>query len=226
MKLSIIIPCYNEKDTILEILGRVEAVDLEKEIIIVDDHSTDGTQELLQKVSPQRAKVIFRNGPRGKGAAIREGLKCITGDIVVIQDADLEYDPNDYYELVKPVKEGKASVVYGSRTSNPNNKISYLRYYWGGRFLTIIANVLYNAGITDEPTGYKVFKTKVLKDLDLKCVRFEFCPEVTAKLRKKGYEIYEIPISYYPRSLRAGKKIGWRDGLEAVWTLVKYRFTS
>ncbi len=226
MKLSIIIPCYNEKDTILEILKRVEAVDLEKEIIVVDDNSTDGTQELLQGISPRRAKVISRDGPRGKGAAIREGLKHVTGDVVVIQDADLEYDPNDYYELVRPIEEGKASVVYGSRIRKHNNKISYLRYYWGGRLLTFITNILYKAGITDEPTGYKVFKTEALKGLDLKCMRFEFCPEVTAKLRKRGYQIYEVPISYYPRSLTAGKKIGWRDGLEAIWTLVKYRFVG
>jgi glycosyltransferase involved in cell wall biosynthesis len=223
MKLSVIIPCYNEKDTILEILNRVEAVNLEKEIIVVDDNSTDGTRELLSTVSTDRAKVVLRNGQRGKGGAIRDGLKHATGEMVIIQDADLEYDPNDYYKLVKPIEEGKACVVYGSRVSKKDFKISYRRYYWGGRFLSILTNLLYGSTISDEPTGYKLFKADVLRNLNLKCVRFEFCPEATAKLLKRGYRIFEVPISYNPRSLVEGKKIGWRDGIEAVWTLIKYR---
>jgi len=226
MKLSVIIPCYNEKDTILEILRRVEAVDLEKEIIIVDDHSTDGTRELLSNISSERAKVIFRDGERGKGAAIREGLKHVTGEMVIIQDADLEYDPNDYYGLVKPIEESRTSVVYGSRILRRGFEISYLRYYWGGRLLSFLTNLLYGSSITDEPTGYKLFKTEALKGLNLKCLRFEFCPEVTAKLLKKGYKILEVPISYHPRTLREGKKIGWWDGLEAIWTLIKYRLVD
>ncbi|MDI6892706.1 MAG: glycosyltransferase family 2 protein [Actinomycetota bacterium] len=226
MKLSVIIPCYNEKENILEILKRVEAVDLEKEIIIVDDCSTDGTREVLVTLPPERARVIHHAENKGKGSAIRTGLQQVTGDIVIIQDADLEYDPNDYYELVKPVLEGRAEVVYGSRVLRRDVEISYLRYYFGGRFLSWLTNLLYGANITDEPTCYKVFKADVLKGLDLRCRRFEFCPEVTAKLCKRGYKIQEVPISYHPRSIEQGKKIGWRDGIEAIWTLIKYRFTG
>lgn len=224
MKLSVIIPCYNEKETILEILRRVEAVELDKEIVIVDDGSTDETREILKSVSPTEAAVYFHERNQGKGAAIRTGLQHVSGDIVIIQDADLEYDPQDFYELIKPIVEGRAEVVYGSRVLGKNFRISYLRYYWGGRLLSALANLLYDAHITDEPTCYKAFKASVLKSLSLTCTRFEFCPEVTAKLRKKGYKIYEVPISYHPRSLKEGKKIGWRDGLQAIWTLVKYKF--
>lgn len=226
MKLSVVIPCYNEKESILEILKRVEAVNLEKEIIIVDDCSTDGTQEVLTTLSPERAKVIYHSENKGKGSAIRTGLQHVTGDIMVIQDADLEYDPNDYYELIKPILEGRAEVVYGSRVLGRDMEISYLRYYLGGRFLSWLTNLLYGANITDEPTCYKVFKADVLKGLDLRCKGFEFCPEVTAKLCKRGYKIHEVPISYHPRSIEQGKKIGWRDGIEAIWTLLKYRFTD
>jgi len=226
MKLSVVIPCYNEKESILEILKRVEAVNLEKEIIIVDDCSTDGTREVLATLPPERAKVIYRSENKGKGSAIRTGLQQMTGDIVIIQDADLEYDPNDYYELIKPILEGRAEVVYGSRVLGRDMEISYFRYYLGGRFLSWLTNLLYGANITDEPTCYKVFKADVLKGLDLRCKGFEFCPEVTAKLCKRGYKIYEVPISYHPRSLEQGKKIGWRDGIEAIWTLIKYRFVD
>jgi dolichol-phosphate mannosyltransferase len=226
LKVSVVIPCYNEKDHILSILEKIEAVKLDKEVVIIDDNSTDGTQDILKKISPDKAKVYFHEVNKGKGAAIKTALQYVKGDVVIIQDADLEYDPNDYYELLKPIQEGKAEVVYGSRILHEGFKVSYFRYYLGGRVLSWLTNLLYNAHITDEPTGYKVFTTNVLKDIGLKSTGFEFCPEVTAKVRKKGYEIHEVPISYYPRSLEEGKKIGWRDGVEAIWTLLKYRFVD
>lgn len=231
MKVSIIIPLYNERDTIEELLRRINSIKLDKEIILVDDYSTDGSREWLKGIKTKNIKKVFHDKNYGKGMAIRSGIKEVTGDIIIIQDADLEYDPNDYYELVKPIEEGRAEVVYGSRIlgnilKNMKTKHSkaYYQYFYGGRLLTFLTNILYNAKITDEPTCYKVFKTEVLKNIDLKCTRFEFCPEVTAKVRKKGYKIYEIPIKYNPRTLSEGKKIKIRDGFEAVWALLKYRF--
>ncbi|MDI6715607.1 MAG: glycosyltransferase family 2 protein [Actinomycetota bacterium] len=225
MKLSVIIPCYNEKATILEILRKVQEVSIDKEIIIVDDGSTDGTRELLSGLSDDNVKVILHEKNKGKGAAIRTGIGHASGDIIIIQDADLEYDPNDYPALVKPIENGDALVVYGSRLLRQNN-ISYLRYFLGGKLITLITNLLYGTKITDEPTCYKVFRADLLKSLDLKCTRFEFCPEVTAKIAKKHIKIHEVPISYYPRSLEEGKKIGWKDGIEAILTLLKYRFRN
>jgi len=224
MKLSVIIPVYNEKNYISSILEKVKDVPLEKEIIIVDDGSTDGTTEILKQIrSDKEIKIIFQARNEGKGTAIRSGLKEITGDIVVIQDADLEYEPMDYLKLVEPIISGKTKVVYGSRILGRCPKSS-LAFYLGGRFLSLLTSLLYNVKITDEPTGYKTFDVPVLKSLDLKCQRFEFCPEVTAKVLKKGYKIYEVPINYHPRKISEGKKINWKDGLQAVWTLIKYRF--
>lgn len=226
MKLSIIIPVFNEKNTIKQILEKVESVDLgnmEKEIIIVDDGSTDGTKEILSNLQ-KNYKIIYHNKNMGKGAAIRSGIKEATGDIITIQDADLEYDPNDYKKLVQPIIENKASVVYGSRILNKDNKYVSLIYGWGGKLVTAFANWLYWTNLTDEPTCYKVFRADVLKNLDLKCRGFEFCPEVTAKTLKAGHKILEIPISYNPRSTKQGKKIKYRDGLIAIWTLLKYKF--
>lgn len=225
MRLSIIIPCYNEIRTIKECLNRVLSVDLgdiEKEIIIVDDGSTDGTREVLKKIKDNPVKTILHSRNLGKGSAIRTALHHITGDVVLIQDADLEYDPQDYHALVRPIVEGKAKVVYGSRALLPHQR-SYWRYHWGGKFLTFLANLLYNAKITDESTCYKVFSTEVIKGVDLKCNKFEFCPEITAKVLRKGYKMYEVPIHYIPRSMKQGKKIRWMDGIIAIWTLVKYR---
>jgi len=218
-------PVYNEIKTIREILKRVSAVKIDKEIIIVDDFSTDGTRKFLKKIKDKNIKIVFHKRNHGKGYAIRTGLRYAKGDLTIIQDADLEYDPEDYLKLIKPIKKG-ASVVYGSRRLNKKNKQLITRFYIATDVLNLITNLLYNAKITDEPTCYKLFKTKLLRSLNLKCKRFEFCPEVTAKVRKRGYKIHEVPIYYKPRTVKEGKKIGWRDGFEAVWTLIKYRFSG
>jgi len=226
MKLSIIIPVFNEENTIEELIRRVFAVSLpiEKEIIVVDDGSFDNTNKILKKLKKE-INFISQEHPknRGKGAAIKTGLKQATGEFILIQDADLEYDPKDYSNLIRPLLEGKAEVVYGSRMLGKNKK-GYLTFYLGGRFLTFLTNLLYGLNITDESTGYKAFKSEVLKNVDLKCEGFEFCPEITAKIAKKGIKIYEVPISYNARYLKEGKKIKVKDGLKAVWTLIKYKF--
>lgn len=236
MKLSVIIPAYNEEKTIKQLISIVKNVNtknVKKEIIVVDDGSKDKTRKILAKIKGIR--FIKHKKNQGKGAAIRTGIRYATGNIIIIQDADLEYDPNDYYKLIKPIIDGKSKVVYGSRFLSDIQKeknIDFLKRkhesayqlaYVGGRFLTFVANILYNAKITDEATCYKVFDAKLLKSLNLKCKKFEFCPEVTAKVRKKGYKILELPTSYRPRSFEEGKKINWKDGVQAVWTLVKYR---
>ena len=227
MKLSVIIPVFNEKATIEQIIKKVKKVPVEKEIIVVDDGSTDGTAEILKEISEKdkNIKIILKEKNEGKGSAIREGLKYVNGDVVVIQDADLEYEPTDWIEMLKFMEEKKADVVYGSRVLGKNKKSSFV-FYLGGRILSIITNFLYGAGITDEPTCYKMFNTEIIKSLNLKCRGFEFCPEVTAKIRKKGIKIYEVPIHYNPRSTKEGKKIRWKDGIIAIWTLIKYRFTD
>lgn len=227
MKLSIIIPVFNEKHTIQKIIKKVRGLDLKKEIIVVDDHSTDGTKEILKNYpQDEEVKVFFHKKNKGKGSAIRTALPYVKGEVVVIQDADLEYEPENLLNLLKPILENKAEVVYGSRILDPHNEKSYLRYFLGGKFLTFLANLLYNAKLTDESTCYKMFRAEILKDLDLKCKRFEFCPEVTAKVRKRGVQIFEVPISYIPRKIEHGKKVRWKDGLEAIWTLIKYRFVK
>ena len=230
MKISVIIPVYNEERTITEIVRRVKAVNIPKEIIIVNDGSTDRTGYLLNEIARDqdannRIIIMQHQGNSGKGAAIRTGLRQADGDIVIVQDADLEYDPQDYCRLIQPIIEGRTSVVYGSRELSAK-KISSLGFFLGGKLLSFLANILYRAKITDEPTGYKVFKREVLQGLGLKCRRFEFCPEVTARVIKKGYRICEIPIHYYPRNIKAGKKIRFSDGIYAIWTLIKYRFQN
>ena len=224
MKLSVIIPAYNEKNTIREILKRVRQQQMHKEIIIVDDYSTDGTREILLNENGLDLKIFMHPENLGKGCAIRTALDHVTGDIVIIQDADLEYDPNDYERLIRPITERKADVVYGSRRLNNSNERSYHRYYFGGVALTILTNILFRSNITDEPTCYKAIRTEILRKLNLKAKRFEFCPEVTAKVLKRGYQIHEVPISYYPRHFQDGKKIKYKDGLVAIYTLLKYRF--
>jgi len=223
MLLSVIMPIYNEKNTLIEILNRIEAVKIEKEIIIVDDGSMDGTRQILKDLKFENIKIIFHEKNQGKGAAIRTGLKAAIGDVVIIQDADLEYEPMDYLKLIPLIQSGEAQVVYGSRTLG-SNKRSYHRYYWGGQFVTLVTNILYGLKITDEPTCYKMFKKEVIDRIKLDCTGFEFCPEVTAKVVRLGYTIHEVPISYHPRSFEEGKKIKWRDGLIAIWTLLKCRF--
>jgi len=225
--LSVIVPVYNEVWTIEEILRRIKLVDIPKEVIIVDDGSTDGTRDYLRSVeSEQNFKVFYHSKNMGKGAAIRTAISHVSGDIVIVQDADLEYDPQDYHGVTAPIVEGRASVVYGSRYIKPGNDLPFTRYKIGVLVLTAMANLLYGAGITDEATCYKAFKADVLKSLPLKCKRFEFCPEVTAKVRKRGYRIEEVPISFHYRTVKEGKKIGWKDGLEAILALIKYRFVD
>jgi len=228
MKLSIIIPAYNEEKTLKDLLNKVIESDtrnVSKEIIIVDDCSTDNTKNILKNLKAKNIKVIYHKKNIGKGEAIRTGISAVTGDIIIIQDADLEYDPNDYYSLIKPIIDKEALVIYGSRQlKKENKKHSGYSFYFGGVVLTLITNLLYGIKITDEPTCYKVFRADILKNLNLKCKRFEFCPEVTAKVAKKGIKIYELPISYFPRHVKEGKKIRWKDGIEAIWTLIKYRF--
>jgi glycosyltransferase involved in cell wall biosynthesis len=200
-------------------------VPIEKEIIIIDDGSNDGTTEILKNIKDKNIKIIFKKVNEGKGSAIREGLKYVKGEIIVIQDADLEYEPMDWIKMVELIEEKNVDVVYGSRVLGRGKKSS-LFFYLGGRILSIITNILYNAQITDEPTCYKMFKKKVIKSIELKCKGFEFCPEITAKIRKKGYKIYEVPISYNPRSIKEGKKIRLKDGIMAIWTLIKYRLIN
>lgn len=225
MKLSILIPVFNERATILEIIKRVQAVPFEKEIIVVDDGSTDGTRELLPQVEQQGAIVLYHERNQGKGAAIQTALQRATGDIIVIQDADLEYDPRDYKHLVEPIVEGRAKVVYGSRFLGPRMAM----FFWhmiANKMLTLMTNVLYDAILSDMETGYKAFRADVIKNVRLRSRRFDFEPEVTAKILKQRIRIFEVPISYYGREYSEGKKIGMKDGFVAVWTLLKYRFVD
>lgn len=226
MLLSVLIPAYNEVHNIQNILNKIGEVNIPKEIIIVDDGSTDGTRELLNTLKSDTIKVIFHEKNQGKGGAIRTAIEHSTGDIIIIQDADLEYDPQDYYKLIPVIESGKEKVVYGSRFLNKQNKHSYFSFFLGGQVVTWITNILYFQSLTDEPTCYKVFDAKLLKSIKLNCTGFEFCPEVTAKIAKLGYKIPEVPISYYPRSISEGKKINWKDGVEAIWVLFKYRFVN
>lgn len=226
MLLSVLIPAYNEVHNIQNILNKIGEVNIPKEIIVVDDGSTDGTRELLNTLKSDTIKVFFHEKNQGKGGAIRTAIAHAKGDIILIQDADLEYDPQDYYKLIPVIESGKEKVVYGSRFLNKQNKHSYFSFFLGGQVVTWITNVLYSQTLTDEPTCYKVFDAQLLKSIKLNCTGFEFCPEVTAKIAKLGYKIPEVPISYYPRSISEGKKINWKDGVEAIWVLFKYRFVN
>ena len=228
--LSIIVPVYNEINTIEQLINRLESVSLrmyEKQIIIVDDYSSDGTRELLLQLQKKKKNYNFKfhNVNRGKGSAIRTGLRYAIGLYVIIQDGDLEYNPQDIGKLLNIAHENNLDVVFGSRTLNKNNKSHHsgYRFLLGGIFLTFLTNMLYGIKISDEPTCYKLIKRNVLLSLNLSCERFEFCPEVTAKISKKGLIITDVPIDYYPRRRNEGKKINWVDGIEAIWTLIKLR---
>ncbi|HET6176909.1 MAG TPA: glycosyltransferase family 2 protein [Candidatus Sulfotelmatobacter sp.] len=219
---SVIVPVYNEAAHVDELLQAIHAAPVKKEIVIVDDGSTDGTREKLQALKPiDDVAIVFHEKNCGKGAAIRTGLRYAHGEYVLIQDSDLEYDPQDYPALLRPLEDGKANVVYGVRPDRPERG---LRFFLGAKLLTHLTNFLYGAGIHDEATCYKVIRRSILARLQLDCRRFEFCPEVTAKLCRSGEKIAEVPISYNPRSAVEGKKIRHSDGWLAIWTLIRYRF--
>jgi glycosyltransferase involved in cell wall biosynthesis len=227
--LSVVIPVYNEKGTILTIIEKVLRLDFVKEVIVVDDGSTDGTRELLQATAfDKRVRTFFQDRNRGKGAALRTGFGHVTGEIVTIQDADLEYDPNEFVEMSRPIVEGVADVVYGSRLSG--GKPQRVHLFWhrvGNGFLTFVTGILYNTTLSDMETCYKMFRKGVLDGIRIKSDDFSVEPELTAKICKnKRWRIYELPISYYGRSYAEGKKISWRHGFSALWTLLKFRFTD
>jgi glycosyltransferase involved in cell wall biosynthesis len=226
VRLSVVIPVYNEVETIQEIVSRVQAVDLEKEIIIVDDGSTDGTREHLQEISlaQKNVRVFYHDRNQGKGAALRTGFELTTGDIVIIQDADLEYDPTEYPVLLGPILDGRADIVYGSRFLGGPHRVLFFWHYLGNKFLTLLSNALTNLNLTDMETCYKVFRREVLSDIQFKSNRFGFEPEFTAKIARKDFRIYETPISYSGRTYAEGKKIGWKDGAKAIFAIVWFRF--
>jgi glycosyltransferase involved in cell wall biosynthesis len=227
MKLTVIIPVFNEIDNIQEILKRVKATRKADEIIVVDDGSQDGTRELLKELDGQdKVRVILHEKNQGKGAAVRSGMDAAQGEIMLIQDADLEYDPRDYATLLQPLDEGIADVVYGSRFLGGPRRVAMYWHMVANKMLTFMTNILYNTILSDMETGYKVFRRKVVEGMILRSKRFDFEPEFTAKVLKRNYRIYEVPISFNPRDYSQGKKIGLRDAFEAVWTLIKYRFVD
>ncbi len=225
--LSVIVPVFNERNTIAEIIRRMRAVALpiDREIVVVDDGSTDGTREVLSQLGDSTLRVILHQRNQGKGAAVRTGLESVSGDLVLIQDADLEYDPEDWPRLLAPVLKGRATVVYGSRFTGERRNM--LPLHWlGNRLLSLVTNVLYGSTLSDMETCYKLFDRALLDGLSVHSDRFEFEPEITAKVLRAGVRIYEVPISYAGRELSEGKKITWRDGFSALWTLIKYRFVD
>ena len=226
MTLSVLIPVFNEQATIATAIERVLREDIVSQVIVVDDGSSDGTREILCEIeqTDPRIEVLFHNRNRGKGAALRTAISRATAPIVIIQDADLEYDPADFKAVIDPIAKGESNVVYGSRVLHPDNSYPLDSFRIGSFVVTQAANVLYRAGLTDEPTCYKAFKTTLLQSLPLEADGFEFCPEVTAWVRKRGEVIVEVPIRYSKRSVAEGKKIRWHDGITALWTLLALRF--
>jgi glycosyltransferase involved in cell wall biosynthesis len=226
-KLSVIVPVFNERNTVVEVLRRMRAVELpdgiEREIIVVDDGSEDGTRDVLRQLGDSTVRIVLHEANHGKGAAVRTGFKHATGEYVLIQDADLEYDPEDWPKLLHPVLRGRARVVYGSRFTGERRNMLLLHWI-GNRFLSMVTNVLYNTTLSDMETCYKLVERDLLCGLRLRSDRFDIEPEITAKLLKRGVRIYEVPISYSGREFEEGKKLTWRDGMSALWTLLVYRF--
>lgn len=226
-KLSVVMPVYNERDTIQRVLERVKAVPVDKEIIIVDDGSTDGTQEVLKALEKHpEIRVFYHEKNQGKGAALRTGFKNCRGEIVIVQDADLEYFPEEYPELIEPIEQGWADVVYGSRFLGRKHRVLYFHHYLANRFLTFISNIFTNLNLTDMETCYKVFRKEVLQSIELKQNRFGFEPEITAKIARKKLRVFEVPVSYNGRTYAEGKKIKWKDGLKALWCIFRYSLFS
>ena len=226
MKLSIVMPVFNEKNTIEEIISRIQSVDIgiKKEIILVDDCSNDGTREILEKIDQNNIKVYFHSKNQGKGAALQTGFSNVEGDIILIQDADLEYDPREYPRLLEPILDGRADAVYGSRFLCAPHRVLFFWHYVGNKILTTLTNMTSNLNLTDIETCYKVFKKEILDKITLKSKRFGFEPEITIKLAKLKCRIYEVPISYSGRDYSEGKKIRWKDGVSAIFHIFKYKF--
>ncbi|MCP4351380.1 MAG: glycosyltransferase family 2 protein [Desulfobacterales bacterium] len=223
-KLSVIIPIFNEADTVEQIVRLVQAVPIDKQLILVDDYSTDGTREILQNIADaDNIQVLFHEKNYGKGTALRTGISNAKGDMVIIQDADLEYDPNEYPKLIKPIVDGKADVVYGSRfAGGESHRVLYFWHYVGNKFLTLLSNCFTNLNLTDMETCYKVFRREIIQNITIEESRFGFEPEITAKVAAMRCRVYEIGISYYGRTYEEGKKIGWKDGVRAIWCILKY----
>lgn len=227
MKVSVIIPVYNENKTIAEIIRRVKTQNIATEILVVDDGSTDGTREILESLNEDgNFRIILHSHNQGKGAAVRTGIENVNGEVILIQDADLEYDPRDYPELLRPIEEDLADVVYGSRFLGGPRRSVMFWHMVANRMLTFLTNILYNTILSDMETGYKVFKREIVRDMKLRANRFDFEPEFTAKILKRKVRVFEVPISFNPRDYEEGKKIGMRDAFQAVWVLLKYRFVD
>ena len=224
MKLSVVMPAYNEIATIDEIIKRVKAVELEKELIIVDDCSTDGTREYLQKLRDPQIRVFFHDKNMGKGAALRTGIQQASGDVVVIQDADLEYNPQEFHQLLAPILDGRADVVYGTRFGGSTNRVHLFWHYVANRMLTLFSNMFTNLNLTDMEVCYKMFRAQVIKNITLRSNRFGFEPEVTAKVARMDCRVYETPVSYAGRDYSEGKKIGWKDAVKAIFAIIYFRF--